>query len=372
MNEAICSPPKLRRLVHLDKEFGVVSTTSPIFSPLLEKNCKKLPIPRLKIPDSFNNLPVQSSPLSIPQQSPRRSVAASPLVMAHPITSSVKASLAPVKEIPSSLSMESQIVDGALENVVSLPQMVTDVSLVQKCQSNAISKHMQVLAQLETQVQKEEKKNSEMLLDISSMTKKIYVTEDLVNKKHKSCEVLEEEIEQMVINNSAIEKSRYLKLKEIEKEKSWKYNLKRAVAFNYEIFLDSHSVITDNEIHRNEENSRYIISGEKEEEIKKEIKELQSTQFDLEKQLENADIQVTRLLVVTVNYTFARRQTDQVNKQIDKVQQNINVLHKRNAAQLTRLKRQVKDQQFRHQQWLDQISHLNKIISDLQQQIDEC
>ncbi|XP_041373978.1 zinc finger protein 853-like [Gigantopelta aegis] len=61
----------------------------------------------------------------------------------------------------------------------------------------------------------------------------------------------------------------------------------------------------------------------------------------------------------------------QVLEQQKKVKIATSVLNKRNAAQLTRLKRQLKEQQLRHRQWSDQHAQLLKSVNELTSRIDK-
>ncbi|XP_050403117.1 uncharacterized protein LOC126819230 [Patella vulgata] len=316
-NEILCSPPKLRRLVHLDKDIGILSTSTVLSCP----------------DNHIQNLHQQD-------------------------TCGV-----------SSVNIESELIDSAIDQVVTLPQLVTNVSVAHKGQSNEISKHSQKLIQLEVQLQREEKLNSDILLDVSSVTKKVYITEDLVKEKQKSCQVLEKEIESIVTSNSQSEKKLDLKLTEIENEKriyvEYRHKMeehienvglfKESLPLNKQLDEQKHKVDTlqykYNALCENKEKMRSVCSGEKDG-IKEEIQLLQKKAETMRK-----------------DCISKQQQIEKVRQQELKVEQNINVLHKRNKAQLTRLKCQVKEQQLSYRQWSDQISHLKKILSDLKHQM---
>ncbi|XP_013401588.1 uncharacterized protein LOC106167370 [Lingula anatina] len=107
-------------------------------------------------------------------------------------------------------------------------------------------------------------------------------------------------------------------------------------------------------LEKNPDKARHLLEGKCESDLKQELQKLDDEKRQLRGQLLDKEKQVKAL-----------------NLQQEKTKQETQVLRKRNAAQMTRLKRQLKEVTSRNRQWNEQASQLEKGIAELKKKLQD-
>ncbi|XP_041373968.1 nucleoprotein TPR-like isoform X3 [Gigantopelta aegis] len=307
------SPPKLQRTVHLQQTLD-----AGCISPVV---IMKSPAHSLKS-DGIKFTPLQLAKLRI-EPSPQSSI------QLHSQTK--KRGYSDTGE--SIADIEGLLFNGAIDNLLSLPQEVSKVAEIQKGQSNEIQKQKLYLDSLQIQLKAE---------IVSLIHQQNQLRRDIEHKK--------EELEEQT------KKSEAYRVK--------MYNYKQQVS-EFENMLPA---------------QQQLIEVEKC--LAKLEKQKQALCLDSESENDCADT-MTKNLSECIKLSRAdvkqletqlqeiKDKIHQVLEQQKKVKIATSVLNKRNAAQLTRLKRQLKEQQLRHRQWSDQHAQLLKSVNELTSRLDK-
>ncbi|XP_033751013.1 uncharacterized protein LOC117335164 [Pecten maximus] len=272
----------------------------------------------------------------------------------------------------SSLELEGQLVDQAIDNLMTLPQVFTEVVESKNSQSAEIQLQQLKLASAQKEYEEAVKENKALLDEISSVSHDIVHTHQAVVKGEKQCDALRQEVANYVSICEDIQQTVSYKQEEydLEKSKIESYQLKIA---DHVRTVDKHENQSDTmielrqleedvkglrnkkiEIELNKEGFGNMKDGTSEKQIADKLSHLKE---ELETQTKAAEDK-TKL-------------TEDLKDQQKLLEQSVLVLHKRNAAQLTRLKRQLKEAQIRKRRWNDQISQLGNVVSDLKKQLLE-
>ncbi|XP_052098676.1 E3 ubiquitin-protein ligase BRE1A-like [Mytilus californianus] len=215
-------------------------------------------------------------------------------------------------------------------------------------------------------------KKEEVTQELTGVTHKIYIIEEQKRTCTKKCKEFDSEIKQLVIESEK-ERNGINDLKgDIEENNRQyaKYKEKiirhKQVVAEFEANLEVHEELQQikeeikelqNECDKRQRNkcdTEKLLSGQVENKIKEHILRVQN------------DVEQLKLLL--------QETREQIQKEKEKQSQahvSLNVLHKKNTAQLTRLKKQVKAAQQSSRQWHDQISLLQKTIAELNNRLGQ-
>ncbi|XP_061173610.1 rootletin-like [Saccostrea echinata] len=268
----------------------------------------------------------------------------------------------------SSVDIEGAMVDKAIENVLTLPQEFQEVVMMQKLHNNEIAKFEKCLSSILEEEKEAANKNDAVLQDISSVDRKIYFTKESSVLKQKTCSKL-------LKDNDAI-------IAEVEKLNRKMQSSESNLDEEYKSILSYEDKMKDYKIS--------VQSCEASSDLMKELSETKECIEHLQQQKNNLPLQAS----CEENFSnFKEKIEDQINeikklisederqiaekrsqislemKRQENVQKSLQVLEKRNAAQLLRMKKQVKEAQMRNRSWNSQIQQLEQNLSILHEKI---
>ncbi|XP_067667611.1 coiled-coil domain-containing protein 122-like [Haliotis asinina] len=330
METGFSSPPKLRRSVCLSGNFGMMETqviTPPVISGHASVVDPPLPTP-----------PVRSGMNELSQ---------------------------------SSVSLEGALVEQAVDNLLSLPEVVSQVSAIQKDHNQELEKQLMQLRHLEKDIKESNAKHGSVKQEISSIDRKTRMLEEEVMERAKLCQAHQKQINLLVkvcesLRHELTTKQKGL-LTETSKHATYIAKIKtyKTQVNNFEMSLPAHRKLVElqqrlkdlkkQKEHLSENMDEFISvsTGQRESDIREEIDKV-------------------KLETCTWKEEMLRKQKmlEELKHQGEKIQIATTVLHKRNAAQLTRLKRQVREQQLRQRQWHNQSSQLQHTIAELKKKLE--
>ncbi|KAL5004694.1 hypothetical protein ScPMuIL_018150 [Solemya velum] len=272
----------------------------------------------------------------------------------------------------SSLQLEGAMMEQALDNVMSLPQVVDEVRQNQRGQSSEIHKQQQILKILQGKLRAVKEKNEDLLQEISSVKNRILFSEEISQNRSRSCKECQREIRELVTENENLEQQIKKKTEEKNEEKkiSEEYKLKmklhQEAVDKYESTAEVFNQLKEltdkvenlrsqyKEMKRDPEQMKQILAGAVESELQLEIDNIKEEKSVIEQRVAQKISQIEK--------------TKDSQKQME---QTVKVLHKRNAAQLTRLKRQLKETQLHSRHWNDQVVQLQWKIAQAKQKLEE-
>lgn len=241
----------------------------------------------------------------------------------------------------------------------SLPEVVESVSLAQKQQTNEIEQHQAILADLQNQLIKEQNHIDSLKDELKNCLRKICLCQEDSTNEKTHCLELQEAISGMVQNNAE------LKQELVQREGDWENDTRL-----YQKYRDK-MMCFENSVQKLESESDYY----------KELEQQTSVVKDLEKKRDSLVAEVVtdrdsgelvaklrleeeayQLQIIKAELQQASNKLQQeVSKEVSKqasLKQDIEVLQKRNQAQLTRLKCQLKEAQLRNWQWSQEAGQL--------------
>ncbi|XP_077861923.1 coiled-coil domain-containing protein 122-like [Saccoglossus kowalevskii] len=272
----------------------------------------------------------------------------------------------------SSLAYEGAIVDQCIKNVLSLPEEVGEVALKHKCLTAEINKQQSLLNKAKEVLLACKLQKECIQEEIGKVNRKVCLTQGKAALKSKSCIELENGVYTLVSDNLAVNQ----KMKAIQDE--WKKELKVYVEYREKMGKHMHAVADIEASYRI--NIAVTTKLKQVELLRKQLQELKTNSEHTEKMLTGES---ERILQSEINALKAKE--IRVNKEIvqkkeklkvtqdreAKIKQDIDILQKRNQAQLTRLKRQVKEAQVRNKQWNEEACELETSIAELRNHIKE-
>ncbi|XP_072167083.1 uncharacterized protein [Diadema setosum] len=248
----------------------------------------------------------------------------------------------------------------------SLPEVVESVSQAQKQQASEIAQHRKVLVDLQQQVEREQLTEESLQKELHGCQRKICLCQEDSQKKMTHCAQLKEEISEIVNQNAELrlkfERSQgewNKKNRLIAKYRNKMENFSESVR-NMEVLSTDHvelnenqRVIDDLERERDTLIAELVLDEERGEllakvQMEEETHRLQIAKADLQQQVNHLQAEITK----------------ETSKQTS-IRQDIEVLQKRNRAQLTRLKCQLKEAQVRNWQWSREASQLEAQLDQL-------
>ncbi|CAH1796757.1 unnamed protein product [Owenia fusiformis] len=267
-----------------------------------------------------------------------------------------------------SLELEGKMVDTAIENVLSLPQVVSEVASMQKDQTDEVQRQTDILEQLEKKLAEESALKEDVIKEIQSIVKKTCMVEGEVTLTRKACKITQTELDEIV-----------------DKIEDTKYETRLKT-----ICLDSNARLFNIYKMKMEEYKKKVNLAEEQHEIHKKVKLQQEKIHSLQQKkrsIEGNPLETSLILsggkeralqseitALTKEHKRLEKLVDQKKDQIEKekgkqwkTKQDTDVLHKRNAAQLTRLKRQVNELTSRKRQWNEQASQLEHDIAKIKE-----
>ncbi|XP_077988414.1 coiled-coil domain-containing protein 122-like [Glandiceps talaboti] len=343
MDHLLSSPPKPMRTVTLDG-------TRPILNPLVfQQSCG----PGI-------------SPLS------SRSSDNSNFVNHALASNSEEMSCISQGEEQSSLVYEGVLVDQCIQNVLSLPEEVGEVAQQNHNLTVEINKQQEILSRVKVSLNVLKEQKDELQQEVNGVTRTICLVQGDVGIKSKRCDQLQKEIETLIVGNSNMKARVIAEKKKLEKETK--------MYEEYIIKMEDHVKIV------NEAESTYPINVELSEELKKvEILRQEKSHLELHpedsekimngtyERILHSDIKGLKVKQIRMERE-ARTRMEKLNSEKNRqaqIRQDIDILHKRNQAQLTRLKRQVKEAHVRNRQWNEEACQLERSIAELRQHIEE-
>nr|XP_006825020.1 PREDICTED: uncharacterized protein LOC102808633 [Saccoglossus kowalevskii] len=189
--------------------------------------------------------------------------------------------------------------------------------------------------------------------EIGKVNRKVCLTQGKAALKSKSCIELENGVYTLVSDNLAVNQ----KMKAIQDE--WKKELKVYVEYREKMGKHMHAVADIEASYRI--NIAVTTKLKQVELLRKQLQELKTNSEHTEKMLTGES---ERILQSEINALKAKE--IRVNKEIVQKKEK-----KRNQAQLTRLKRQVKEAQVRNKQWNEEACELETSIAELRNHIKD-
>ncbi|XP_064609665.1 coiled-coil domain-containing protein 122-like isoform X2 [Liolophura sinensis] len=272
----------------------------------------------------------------------------------------------------SSLDMESEMVDQALDSVASLPDAVSEAVLMHKDQSTEIQRQHVILDTLRGKFKEAQKRREATLEDIAHVTRQIYLTEDRVLEKKRLCEAHETKLNYLLSKVEELKSRlvREMQEKKLTQEKFQEYRKKmvvhRELTHKYEEEFPVQKKLREMKLEVTElRNLREGITSNKAETERitsgAAVQDLHQQQQNLEQECQQVEKRIAEL-----KSEIAEQQAKETQ-----ITQNTEVLHKRNAAQLTRLKRQLKEVQSHNRQWQEKAAQLRQLVSQVRRHLEE-
>ncbi|CAC5396900.1 unnamed protein product [Mytilus coruscus] len=385
MDKHFSSPPKLRREIqispiikHVEPQIRIQTPNRPQFVPIVSP--RQIPVVS-PTPQHMQNRKYSKVTLQSSMNESEETVCSPSEVHSEHFTrqipdmgSIVKPSNERFKIHIPVLNSDSSSNTEAFVKTEFLPtcdyRRSTSVDLEGKMVDSAIDSVMEATNVTENFAVTEKKE--EVTQELTGVKHKIYIIDEQKRTCTKKCKEFDSEIKQLVT--------------ESEKERNCINDLKRDIEENNRQYAKYKEMITKHKLVVAEFEDNLEVHKELRQ-IKEEIKELEyesvkreRNKCDTEKllsgQIENKikehivrvqnDVeQLKRLLQET------REQIQNEKEKQSQAQVSLNVLHKKNQAQLTRLKKQVKAAQQSSRQWHDQISLLQKTIAELNNRLGQ-
>ncbi|XP_071964432.1 coiled-coil domain-containing protein 122-like [Antedon mediterranea] len=254
----------------------------------------------------------------------------------------------------------------------SLPEVIKSVSDAQITQANEIANHQKKLKIVQDELARESEKVSKLIDENELCIRKILQLEDKCSNLSTTCTQLETEIVKVSTLNVQLHQEKKVCEEEdilnekMRKEYRSKMELHIQQCTDLEKVSVTHQALQEQKniikkllderqiLESNPEGTQLLLEGVCEQNIQDDIQELEIKKINL-----NSNI-------------------DQVAKKVEsskerkkKLNQDIVVWHKRNVAQLTRLKKQVIEAQTYNRQWNEQACQLEKGIASLRKQLEE-
>lgn len=283
---------------------------------------------------------------------------------------------APAHDIPlpalngyrTSLDLEGALVDKAIENVMTLPQEVQEAVSMQKLQNNEITRCEKYLATILEQERRAENNNDVLLQEISSIDRKIYFTKESFARKQRRCLQLSKDIDELIVEVEHLNRKREASEKDVSEDL-------RMIRCNEEKMSDFRLQTEESES-SSDSFKDWKDTRERIRLLQLEINQSQgeaSSKETLEsfKREIGGQINEVRKLISEDERLIADKysQISEEKKLQENTCKSLQVLEKRNAAQLLRIKKQVKEAQLRNRAWNSQIQQLEQSISLLQEKI---
>ncbi|XP_060062518.1 uncharacterized protein LOC132543081 [Ylistrum balloti] len=272
----------------------------------------------------------------------------------------------------SSLELESQLVDQAIDNLLTLPQVFAEVVESKKSQGAAIQLQQLKLVALQKEFEEAEKEMKALRDEISGVSHDVIHTHQSVIESTKQCDALQQDITSYLSICEDVQRTVFYKQEEYDLEKSKIESYQQKIAAYVHMVVEQENQ-SDTMIElRNLTEDMEILRN------KKRDNELNKEEF-LKLMDRTSEKQVTdQLMCLDEEMETQRKTAEEKTKLIEDLQekqrlleQSILVLHKRNAAQLTRLRRQMKEVHIRRRRWNDQISQLENVVCNLKQQLQK-
>lgn len=267
-----------------------------------------------------------------------------------------------------SLDLEGALVDKAIENVMTLPQEVQEAVSMQKLQNNEITRCKKYLATILEQERRAENNNDVLLQEISSIDRKIYFTKESFDRKQRRCLQLSKDINELIIEVEHLNRKREAAEKDLSEELEMigcyeeKMSYFRLQTEESESSSDTYKDWTDIR-----ERIRFLQLEINKSQGPASCKE---TLANFKREI-GGQINEIRKLISEDERLIADKysQISDEKKLQENTSKSLQVLEKRNAAQLLRIKKQVKEAQLRNRAWNSQIQQLEQSISLLQERI---
>eukprot|EP00794_Sanderia_malayensis_P009674 gene9674-10660_t len=244
----------------------------------------------------------------------------------------------------------------------SLPALADEVAQGQKHQLAELEGRKQYLMQLKNEFEKVNKQVNSLANEIKNVQRKIFFTEDQIEANEKSVKDMLETIE------NHFDEMESLRIKLVSLESKLKidrerYEAARAKMFNFDEKVKQPQenskkfkeikVLEDEKARLNGKLNEFgsfeerqgIVSGEKAQKIESNIKLLKQQENELKMEIQSIE----------------KQSRDEEDRQ-KKITIDTRMLHKRNNAQMIRMKRQLQDGNRRAKNLTDDVAHLENRI----------
>ncbi|XP_033106844.1 uncharacterized protein LOC117108808 isoform X2 [Anneissia japonica] len=258
------------------------------------------------------------------------------------------------------------------EEESSLPEVIKSVSDAQKTQAFKIANHQEQLKIVQEELIQESAELSKLISEKDSRVRKILQIEDKLSNIEKNCVHLQEKIFAASACNLQLiqEKETYVD-EEIRTEKLRSNYRSKMAAYkeqceNQEMMSVTNQALDETKhsirmlmderqiLEANPERTRLLLEGTCKQNLREQIQELEVKSINLK-----------------ANIDRNLKKIENCEGQKSKLKQDISVWHKRNVAQMTRLKKQVLEAQTYNRQWNEQACQLERSIASLRQQLEE-
>ncbi|KAK3583520.1 hypothetical protein CHS0354_026106 [Potamilus streckersoni] len=373
-NSPLCSPPKIRRMVTLNPAGMVSALVIPAAGDGRMSVNKEVLDRAPYIQESSRSIkpPMPSLPLSWPHsQFQPPSAFLSHLPQMKDVTLPVKSATCLEKvDLKKEDDFEKKMFEDA---VIALPDVFHEVFQMHRGQYLEIQNMQKSLKELQDRGKAEAEKNAVLVQELSTVKNKIYLAEEKSRKIEKTCKEHLADIQILVSERANLQYQLEIKAAEhevdlrkltrsrekVQNHKEKVKEFEESTSFIHEQIKATESKLHElkqqyDEFNQNPKAANDILSGTTSATLEREC-------IQLKKQITVSEEELKQI------YTEIKTE----KKEQAQIDQAVKVLHKRNAAQLTRLKRQLKDINHINCQWLDQISVLETRIAETKGNIAE-
>ncbi|XP_078315845.1 uncharacterized protein LOC111128723 isoform X2 [Crassostrea virginica] len=268
----------------------------------------------------------------------------------------------------SSLDLEGALVDRAIESVMTLPQEVQEAVTLQRLQNSEITRCEQYLNSMLEQEKIAAHDYDLLSQELSSINRKIFFTKESLSLKQQNCLKLSKDIEELIKEvakqNQQIENTERDLNTELKKMESYKGkvegHIQRVADCDGSSDLQKELIETRARI----EGLQQTLHRAPEEAACKD------SFNDFKERFEGQMSEVQKLISGEERYIADKHSLISLEKkQQESINKSLLVLEKRNAAQLLRMKKQIKETQLRNRAWNSQIQQLKQNIAMLNDKI---
>ncbi|XP_035667235.1 apical junction molecule-like isoform X2 [Branchiostoma floridae] len=354
MEDSLSSPPRPRRTLRLASD-GTMS-----FSPLV--------IP----PPCFASQLPRGCPLTLPE-TPKSAHGASPetFMVRLPRNQMDIYSASDLVQTPSPDLQRETSSPWKQNSDQNLTEVVSEVTRLQEGQNVELARQRALLKHFEEQLKTETERADSTQEEVARVTRRICLAQDESTRKKVSCDALQREVHSLVSEGLEL-------MMQMESERNQQQNAKRKHGelrermAAHRLLVEQHErteplrqelarqqsriaalTAQKHELETNPTEADALTSGKRQAQVLQELDRLRSEKQRLE--------QGVVLKLGQVN----REQERQMQ-----LRQDMEVLRKRNRAQLTRLRRCVDETERRNEQWNQEASRLEEATAQLQREVD--
>lgn len=250
----------------------------------------------------------------------------------------------------------------------TLPDVIENVSQAQKHQLLEVTKQQEILDQVKAQLSTAQEYTDDLAVELSACKRKMCLTEDDRKQLEKQCKELAKGIKTAMTDDFEICK-RHRAEKEKRNDKNRLYERYRHKITQHK--QDIAAVEADTGIFVEVNNYMQIIASLQAEKALMESKLKQRKNKLKIKSQQGSDAIKVEMSKLKEKIQQQQAEMERECTKHSAINQDIDVLRKRNQAQLKRLKKQLKEAHLRNRQWNDEACQLEKNLEELRKSLEE-